>query len=153
MSDKKILIVTGMENKVEQLFRKDFNLHPKDMLVLKRFEPTITNTSCDLMRDIIFAVHQEEVKEIVIVDTKSNQEKLEAMKLLLAKQHENQGFSKKIEQFINENTSNTDNSDTIVQRIQKSVKIILDHPLIPSHVHVKGIYVNKDEDVKEIVEI
>ncbi|TCS84007.1 hypothetical protein [Tepidibacillus fermentans] len=106
------------------------------------------------MRDIIIAVYQENVEEIFVVGTKDGQKNTVDIQDLLNKIYEKDGLKEKIQtldylfknsmpEFPGGNLSEwLEGSKTLTEGIQNSVNIIRDHPLMPSHVKVHGLFVN-----------
>jgi carbonic anhydrase len=154
--NKKVLFVIGMEDKLEQLLQREINIHSKNMLILKSFGPVISQSYGDLMRDIIVAVYQENAQEIFIVGTKDSVENTVDTKNLFNKMSEREGVAEKIQildylfkncipGFPGGNVSEwLEGSKTVTEGIKKSVNIIRHHPLIPSHVKVHGLFMNRE---------
>ncbi|MFX3623743.1 MAG: carbonic anhydrase [Ectobacillus sp.] len=153
--NKKVLFVTRMDQKLEQLLQQVTNIHPKNMLILNSFGPVISHPYSDLMRDIIIAIYQENVEEIFIVGTTEGQENTVDKQNLLNKIYESERVKEKMQtldylfqncmpEFPNVSVSDwLEGSKTVVEGIQKSVDIIRHHPLIPSHVKVRSLFINR----------
>ena len=90
---KKVLFVIGMEHKMESLINQKTNFKPENSLILQSYEPVISPFG-DLMRDIIFAVFEENVEEIFVVAMKYEQK---YPLNILNKICENKGLQEKIQ--------------------------------------------------------
>lgn len=162
-ADKKVLFVTGLENELEPLLQQATEIHPENMLILKSFGPEISQPYGDLMRDIIIAVYEEKVEEIFIVGTRDSMENTVDIEGLCNKMYEREGLKEKIQtidylfqncmpEFPNGNVNDwLEGSKTVTEAIQKSVNMIRQHPLIPSHVKVHGVFISrKNGELTEI---
>ncbi|MGG2093467.1 carbonic anhydrase [Bacillus sp. S13(2024)] len=155
--NKKVLFVTEMDQKLEQLLQQVTNIHPKNMLILNNCGPVISHPYSDVMRDIIIAVYHENIEEIFIVGTTESQEDTVDKQNLLNKIYKSERVNKEIQtldylfqncmpEFPNVNVSDwLEGSETVARGIQKSVNIIRHHPLIPSHVKVHSLVMNREK--------
>jgi len=155
--NKKVLFVIGMDQTLEQLLQQVTNIHPKNMVILNSFGPVISHPYSDLMRDIIIAIYQENIEEIFVVGTTESQENTVGKQNLLKKIYESERVKEKIQtleylfqncmpEFPNVSVSDwLEGSKTVTEGIEKSVNIIRHHPLIPSHVKVHGLFMNREE--------
>lgn len=153
--NKKVLFVIGMECELERLLHQAIHIYPENMLILKTVGPVISHPYGDLMRNIIIAVYQENVEEIFVVGTKDGQKNTVDIQDLLDKIYEREGLKEKIQtleylfrngipEFPGGNLSKwLEGSKTLTEGIQNSVNIIRHHPLMPSHVKVHGLFVDK----------
>lgn len=154
--NQKALFVIGMEDQLEQLLQQETKMQPENMLVLKTFGPVVSQPYGDVMRDIIIAVYQEKVGEIFIVGTKDSKEITMNIKDLLDKMSERKGMAEKIQtldylfkncipEFPGGNVSEwLEGSKSVTEDIKRSVNIIRHHPLMPSHVKVHGLIMNRE---------
>lgn len=161
--NKKALFVIGMDQKLEQLLQQATNIHPKNMLVLSSFGPVISHPYSDLMRDIIIAIYQENIEEVFVVGTTEDQGNTVDKQNLLNKICDSERVKKNIQtfdylfqncmqEFPNVSVSDwLEGSKTVAEGIQKSVNIIRHHPLIPSHVKVHGLFMNREKE--QLVEV
>jgi carbonic anhydrase len=153
---KNVLLVIGMENGLEQLIQQAPNMNQDNMLILKSFGPVVSQPYGDLMRDIIFAVYEENTEEIYIVGTKDNKEDTVNAKKIVDIISEEEGLAKQIEtlDYLFKNCIPEfhggsviewlEGSKTVVEGIEKSVNMIRHHPLIPSHVKVHGLVLDRE---------
>jgi len=158
---KKVLFVTGMEQKLERFIREEINVIPENMIILQTYQPVVSHPFDDLMRDIIIAVYQDNVEEIVVVSTNSYQQNTED---ILSKLYKNKELQDKIQtlDYLFENCMPEfpegtvsvwlHGSETLTDSVQKTVNIIRNHPLLPSHVMVKELSIDQgNEKLSEIV--
>lgn len=158
---KKILFVTGMESKFEQLIKQRVGFHPENTFILQSHETVIAPFG-DLMRDILFSVYQENVKEIFVVglnkehtapsaadavtkilENKELQKKLQTLNYLF-KNCMPEFTENHIEQWLRDESTATD-------RVRKSVDTIRQHPLMPSDIRIQGFLLDSlTENLREI---
>lgn len=153
--DKNVLLITGIEDKLEQSICHAAAIKPEKMIVLKSVFPHISQPYSDLMRDIITLVFQKKIGEILIVRSKNEQaadidlenflfenpqvkDKLQTIDYLF--QHGNPEFPfSNLEEWLNGEKS-------VAQGIQQSVDLIRRHPFIPSHVKVRGFLIDTEHE-------
>ncbi|WP_252607352.1 carbonic anhydrase [Bacillus paralicheniformis] len=148
--NKKILMIIGMEKQLEQTICRAANIQPENALVLKSVFPDISQPYGNLMRDIITLVHRNKAEEIWIVRDKHEQTADEDISDLL---NRNKDLSDRMQtlEYLFQNCSpelphgSIDEwlspSENAAEGVQKSVAAIRRHPLIPSHVKVKGFLI------------
>ena len=153
--NKKALFVTGMDQELQPLLQQLTNMHPENVLTLQIYGPEIAEPYGDFMRDIILTVYQENVEGIFVVGTTDDERIAINMHDLQRKIYEQGEMKEKIKtidflftQCRPEFRGVTFNkwlegSKTVVEAIQKSVKLLRDHPLIPSNIRVCGLLVDK----------
>ncbi|MBT2258911.1 carbonic anhydrase [Priestia megaterium] len=158
---KKVLFVIGMEQKLERFIKEETNVNPENMIILQTYQPVVLHPFDDLMRDIIIAVYQDNVEEIVVVSTNDYQKNTGD---ILNKIYKNKELQDKIQTldylFKNcmpefpESTVSVwlKGGKTLTDSVQKTVNFIRNHPLLPSHVKVKELYIDQgNEKLSEIV--
>ncbi|WP_066074582.1 hypothetical protein [Neobacillus soli] len=158
---KKVLFVIGMEQRLERFIKEETNVKPENMIILQTYQPVVSHPYDDLMRDIIIAVYQDNVEEIVVVSTNDYQKNTGN---ILNKIYKNQELQDKIQTldylFKNcmpefpEGTVSVwlQGGKTLTDSVQKTVNIIRNHPLLPSHIKVKELYIDQgNEKLSEIV--
>ncbi|WP_051590875.1 hypothetical protein [Bacillus sp. UNC438CL73TsuS30] len=150
---KKILFVIGMDQKIEGLIKENIKMDPENFLILQCFQPAISPFG-DLMRDIILSVYQENVNEIIVAASENNHNNLEA---IVKKINENKEIQNKIQIFdylfkhckpeypADSIMEWLEGSGTFKDNVYTSVNVIQNHPLIPSHVKVRELFINKAE--------
>ena len=150
---KKVLFVMGMESELDSFIKMKFNLNPENILILQSYGPVISQPFGDLMRDIIISVFRENVDEIVVVASKEDRKNAED---ILKKIVEKNGLQENI-RLINYLLKNGQSpypernlsewvkgGNTVTEDVQNSVNVIRNHPLMPSHVKVRGLYIEKE---------
>lgn len=143
---KKVLAVIGMEHQLEHFIKAETNVNPENIMILQSYRPVISHPFDDLMRDIIIAVYQENIEEIIvvpandlhkrngdilnkIVENKELQNKIQTLDYL---------FNNTLSEFPGGTISDwLKGGKTFTADIQKTINIIRNHPLLPSHVKVK----------------
>jgi len=159
--EKKVLFVIGTEQKLERFIREETNVNPENMIILQTYQPFVSYPFDDLMRDIIIAVYQDNVEEIVVVSTKDDQKNTGD---IMNKIYKNKELQDKIQTldylFKNcmpefpEGTVSAwlDGGKTLTDSVQKTANTIRNHPLLPSHVKVKELHIDQaNEKLSEIV--
>ncbi|WML52661.1 hypothetical protein RCG17_25395 [Neobacillus sp. PS3-12] len=154
---KKILFLIGIEQN-QAAFNNKFN--NENIVFLQCYQPLITQPFDDLMRDILIAVYQENVEKIVVVASKKDQKMKRAT---LDKVLGNKGLQEKIQTldylFKNTMTEFTagnikewlEADGSLMERVKNTVNLIQHHPLMPSNVKVKELWV--DQELENQLEI
>lgn len=156
---KKVLFIMGMEQKIERLIKRKTDFNPENILFIQRYETAIAPYS-DVMRDIIIAVYKENVDEIFVVtaeedsrttgeivnkllENKELQEKLQTVDYL---------FENCMPEFPEGSISNwLEGGKTSKEAVRNNVNVIRNHPLMPSHVKVNGLFIDgENEQLSEI---
>lgn len=138
--NKKALFVVGMESDLEQLMKKmPKKMNLEDILIFQSYG-SITTPFSDLMRDILFAVYEENVEEIYVEVSKIRNYK----DSILKKVKENKELQGKIQayDYLLKNCMPEFTGGNIREWLEGSqdfkdtVQLIRNHPLLPSHVKV-----------------
>lgn len=148
---KKVLFLIGMEQYRETFIDK---LNRENSIFLQCYEPVISQPFDDLMRDILIAVYQENVEQIVVVASKKDQKmKRDALKKIM----ENKGLQEKIQtlDYLFKNSMLEfptgdikewlGEEKPIEDRVENTVHLIKHHPLMPSNVRVKEIWIDQEK--------
>lgn len=152
---KKVLFLIGMEHPLED-FKKNETLNQENIIILQSYQPVISQPFDDLMRDILIAVYQENVEEIFVVASKSSEQKTVN---LYNKIIENKGFQAlKTLDYLFKNSMPEFSERNIKEwfeggrmgkdSMKKTVNIIQNHPLMPSYVKVKEIWMDEKIDIQ-----
>lgn len=149
---KKLFFVIGLNHKIEHILNENSNMNPETFLILQSYQQVISPFG-DLMRDIIMAVYQKNVDEIIVAAAvEENKPNLEA---IFKKIYEKKELQKKIETFdylfkhcrpeFPRGTIKEwlEGSGTLHENINTTVNIIRNHPLIPSDVKVRELIIDK----------
>ena len=130
-------------------------------MVLQSYGPIITPFG-DLMRDIIVAVYQENVEEILVVDTKDDQTN---KRDILNKIYKNKELQEKIQtvnylfktckpEFPGDSINEwLEGSNTSTDGIQNMVSVISRHPLMPAHVRVMELFISSENEKQSEIEV
>ncbi|AEP89253.1 carbonic anhydrase [Bacillus subtilis] len=154
--NKKVLFLTDIENGLEPILQEATNTSAENMLTIQSYGASISHPYGEIMRSVIFAIYQEDVEEIFVVGTKDKKTsagngltQLETMKDkiqtldYLFQNCKPEFFGGTVDEWLNENSSDT---------IEKSVDMIRHHPLVPSYVKVRGLFVHHKDGKPSIVE-
>ncbi|KGM45392.1 carbonic anhydrase [Neobacillus niacini] len=157
---KKVLFVIGMEQKLEQYIKEETNFNLENMIILQTYQPVVSHAFDDLMRDIIIAVYKENVEEIVVVSTNDYQKNTGDVLNKIYKSKELQDKIQTLDYLFKncmpefpEGTVSVwlQGGKTLTDSVQKTVNIIRNHPLLPSHVKVKDLHINQgNEKLSEV---
>lgn len=160
---KKTLFVTEMDQDMHALLRQVTKIGSENMLVLQTYGPEISQPYGDLMRDIILAVYQENVEDIFVVGIKGEHQNGVNMQKLQNRICDHDGIQEKLKVIdflfkhcMPELQGGTlgewlEGSQTVIEGIQKSVKFVRDHPLMPRQLNVYGMLLDRDSG--ELAEI
>lgn len=152
---KKVLYVIGMDHKLERFIKEETNVNPENLMILQRYQPLISHPLDELMRDIIIAVFQENVEEIVVAFTDDYQKNTDDILIHINKNKELKDKIQTLEYLFNNTKPEfpvgtvsewLQGDKTLRDDIQKTIHIIRHHPLMPSHVKVKELFIKKDNE-------
>ena len=152
----KMLFLIGIEQNQETIMNR---FKSENIIILQCYQPVISQPFDDLMRDILIAVYQENVEQIVVVASNED-EKIK--RDILNKMIENKELQKKIQtlDYLFKNTMAEFPSGNIEkwfadgkplkERVQITVNLIKRHPLMPNNVKVKELWIEDKETQLEI---
>lgn len=157
--NQKVLFLIDMDNGLESILQEVTNIQPENMLTIQCYGPVISNPYGDIMRSVIIAIYQENVEEIFVVGTHdkgtsslniltqldSMKDKIQTLDYLF-KNNRPEFSGDTVNEWLNGKENDYDN-------IEKCVNIIHHHPLMPSHVKVRGLIVNTKDGKPSIVEV
>ncbi|MED4202507.1 carbonic anhydrase [Neobacillus mesonae] len=153
---KKILLVSGMEQEPGNIREM---VPDTDLIVIQSYGSSISPFG-DLMRDLIIAVYQEGVDEIFVVVANKGR-KGESSFEMLKKLSENKAFRDKIQtlDYLFKNCMPEFPESSLMEWLagdketgnggQSNADIIRNHPLIPSHIKVTELMINKNNKKAE----
>ncbi|MEH7386055.1 carbonic anhydrase [Bacillus sp. JJ1521] len=156
---KKVLFVAGREYKPVYLTKYVNDINPEDMIILNSYGREVLQPFGELMRDIIITVYQENIEDIIVVGDEGTgtlsqpvrctcpsvpQDKLETLEYLFENcMPEFPGMS--LREWL-------EGYKTVTEYVQKSADTIRNHPLMPSDVIVRGLFINSEtEELSEEV--
>ncbi|MBO0962424.1 carbonic anhydrase [Neobacillus sp. MM2021_6] len=152
---KKVLYVIGMDHKLERFIKKETNVNPENIMILQRYQPLISHPLDEIMRDIIIAVFKENVEEIVVAFTDDYQKNTENILIHINKNKELKDKIQTLEYLFNNTKPEfptgtvsewLQGGKTLRDGVQKTVHTIRHHPLLPSHVKVKELFIKQDNE-------
>ncbi|OCA92029.1 carbonic anhydrase [Pseudobacillus wudalianchiensis] len=157
--NKKALFLMDIENELEPILQEMTHIRSENVLAIQNYDTDILHPYGDIMRSVILAIYRESVEEVFVIGTKEKRTftvniptQLESMKdktqtldyLFQNCMPEFSGGT--VNEWLNGKGNSSDN-------IEKSVEIIRHHPLVPSHVKVQGLIVDKRDEKSLIVEV
>lgn len=154
----KHLFIIGMEEEIERFLLLQSRVPREHLIVLNCIGPYISDPYDSVLRSVIMAVYQENVKEITIIGTaRSNHysqigdEIIELMKRNgVQKQKINTVdylFSYSNIGFMENNLKEwLQGSETVVKGIQNTAELIQNHPLLPQDIKVNGSLLNTENE-------
>ncbi|MFT0803370.1 carbonic anhydrase [Bacillus swezeyi] len=154
--NKNMLLITGIEDKLEQSICHTASIRPENTVILKSVFPHISQPYSDLMRDIITLVFQKKIEEIFIVRSKNEEPAdIDLDDFMLRNPHVSNRLQTIDYLFQNGNPefpfSNLNEwlngGKPVAVGIKQSVDLIRRHPLIPSHVKVRGFLIDTEHEV------
>jgi len=152
----KHLFIIGMEEEIERALLSQSPVSREHLIVLNCVGPYISDPYDSILRSVIIAVYQENVKEITIIGAaRSNhssqigveivelmkrngvqEQKINTMNYLFS--YSNPGFmANNLKEWLQ-------GSETVVQGIQNTVELIQRHPLLPQEIKVNGLLLNTE---------
>ncbi|MEH7224028.1 carbonic anhydrase [Bacillus sp. JJ1566] len=154
---RKVLFVTDAEYKPEDLTKYVNGINPEDIIILNSYGREILQPFGDILRDIIITVFQENIEDIFVVGDKGTgtssqlgrctcpsvpQDKLETLEYLF-KNCRPEFLDMSLREWLEGNK-------TAIDYVQKNADTIRNHPLMPSEVVVRGLFINiETEEVSE----
>jgi carbonic anhydrase len=149
--DEKMLFLIGMEQDLEPVIEQ---LNRKNAIILQSYQPVILQPFDDLMRDILVAVYMSNVKEIIVVTSTVHQQNTEE---LFTKIVDNKGVQElETLDYLFKNSIPEFHGGTIKDWLQgsrspkesakRTIDIIQQHPLMPSYVKVKELFIDREHD-------
>lgn len=154
----KHLFIVGMEKELQNYVISQSSVPRDEMIVLTCFGPFISESYDSLLRSVILAVYQNNVKEITIVGTAGgNQSALtggEVMELMKRAEVEVKTlqtvdylFNYCKPGFMANNLKEwLQGGESVAEGIQKTVELIRNHPLMPQGIKVSGILMNTEDE-------
>ncbi|MNI61328.1 Beta-carbonic anhydrase 1 [compost metagenome] len=153
--DKKMVILTCMDTRLVELLPKAMNLRNGDAKIIKNAGAIVSHPFGSVMRSIIVAVYELNANEVFLI----GHHQCGMMGL-----NANSVIAKAKDRGITDSILDTlDNSgidlqkwlvgfDDVQEGIAKSVKIIRNHPLLPSNLPVHGCIIDPETGKLDIIE-
>lgn len=152
----KRLFIIGMEEEIQRFLFSQSSYSREQLIVLNCVGPFISNPYDSLLRSVIMAVYQENVKEITIVGAAKSKhsaqygdEILDLMKRKGVQEKKintvNYLFTYSRPGFMANNLKEwLQGSETVVQGVQKTMELIQTHPLLPQGIKVSGLLIDTE---------
>ncbi|KGR81079.1 hypothetical protein CD30_19495 [Ureibacillus massiliensis 4400831 = CIP 108448 = CCUG 49529] len=143
-TSKKALIITGLNEKLNQHFPIITNKNGEDLIIIKTIGNIISQPYDSIMRSIIIAVYQEEVEEIFIIGDKESTECSINKDEFFSKIQKANISTKEMKAIEYIGVVGEDLMSWLVGRqdmktiIKENISLIKQHPLIPKNVTVFG---------------
>ncbi len=156
---KKILLITGMEQNHEKIMRQLNISNPQNAVILQHHHKVISQPFDDLMRDIILAVYQEDIEDIYVIYSKEKPVNIED---IWNKFEENEAIQQKLptldyllkycipefpENSVREWLEGKQNLTNIVEENAKAIK---NHPLVPNNMKIHELYINQNSNQSKV---
>lgn len=141
---KKTLIITGLNEKLNQLFPIITNKNGEDLIIIKTIGNIISQPYDSIMRSIIIAVYQEEVEEIFIIGEKESTECSINKDEFFSKIQKANISTKEMKAIEYIGVVGEDLMSWLVGRrdmktiIRENISLIKKHPLVPKNITVYG---------------
>lgn len=141
----------GMDDSVEHVMKENMNVNLENIIILKRYEPVISPFG-DVMRDILLAVYQENVEEIVVSTVQNNTNP----EINMEKLYQNKELQDKIRtlDYLFQNSKPEFQEGSIKEWLEgrnpsteNCVNVIRQHPLMPRDVIIRELSIEKQKEL------
>ena len=153
--DKRMVVLTCMDTRLVELLPKAMNLQNGDAKIIKNAGAIVSHPFGSVMRSIIVAVYQLEADEIFVIGhydcgmTGLNSESVIA-------KAKNRGISDDVIETLGHSGIDLSRWLTgfnhVREGIEKSVKIIRNHPLLPKNLPVHGLIMDPESGRLDLVD-
>ena len=156
--NKKVLLLTDIEHGIEPTIQQVTNIQQENMLTIHSYDSVIVHPYGDIMRSIIIAIYQENVKEIFVVgieDKKTSSVNLQTQRDFIKDKIElDYLFKNCMPEFASGSlTQWLSGQKNVSENIEKSIDMIRHHPLVPSNVKVRGFRIDRTGEKEVVVKI
>ncbi|WP_174731216.1 hypothetical protein [Mesobacillus harenae] len=156
MTNKKTLIITGMNKEVVQMLPQITNRTEEQIVILNSFDNEVSHPYGCTVRNIIRTLLMEEIEEIFIVAEKGQKNPLDSGALLLKMKES--GISEDTIKTINYiKAANGDvmswlaGQEDVKTAVKGNMTMIQNHPIIPKGLLIQGFLVNTQTGEFEVV--
>ncbi|NMD69331.1 carbonic anhydrase [Bacillus sp. DNRA2] len=150
---KKVLIVIGMEHKLENIIRQNMKINPESILLIHGYRPDALEPFGHLMREIIVAVYMENIEEIYLVSSHVDKKKDDGG--ILNQIYEKIGSEKDMQtldylfknctpEFPNRNLKQWLEGGKTLTSAER-IDMLRKHPLMPSNVKVTELLIQRED--------
>ncbi|HDR3656840.1 TPA: carbonic anhydrase [Bacillus cereus] len=156
--NKKVLLLTDIEHGIEPTIQQVTNIQQENMLTIRSYDSVIVHPYGDIMRSIIIAIYQENVKEIFVVgieDKKTSSVNLQTQRDFIKDKIElDYLFKNCMPEFASGSLNQwLSGQKNVSENIEKSIDMIRHHPLVPSNVKVRGFRIDRTGEKEVVVKI
>jgi carbonic anhydrase len=156
--NKKVLLLTDIEHGIEPSIQQVTNIQQENMLTIHSYDSVIVHPYGDIMRSIIIAIYQENVKEIFVVgieDKKTSSVNLQTQRDFIKDKIElDYLFKNCMPEFASGSLNQwLSGQKNVSENIEKSIDMIRHHPLVPSNVKVRGFRIDRTGEKEVVVKI
>lgn len=142
--DKNIAILTCMDTRLTQLLPNALNLKNGDAKIIKNAGALITHPYGSVMRSLIIAIHELQVKDILVIGHYAcgmHNLSYDSMVSQIKKSGIEQSVIDQVATEIDLESWLTGFEDSELQ-IKESINIIKQHPLVPKSINVYGFLID-----------
>lgn len=142
--DKNIAILTCMDTRLTQLLPNALNLKNGDAKIIKNAGALITHPYGSVMRSLIIAIHELQVKDILVIGHYAcgmHNLSYDSMVSQIKKSGIEQTVIDQVATEIDLESWLTGFEDSELQ-IKESINIIKQHPLVPKSINVYGFLID-----------
>ncbi|MED3054263.1 carbonic anhydrase [Bacillus thuringiensis] len=156
--NKKVLLLTDIEHGIEPSIQQVTNIQQENMLTIHSYDSVIVHPYGDIMRSIIIAIYQENVKEIFVVgieDKETSSVNLQTQRDFIKDNIElDYLFKNCMPEFLSGSLDEwLSGKENVSENIEKSIDMICYHPLVPSDVKVHGFIIDRTGEKETVVKI
>ncbi|HHP1051375.1 carbonic anhydrase [Bacillus cereus group sp. BfR-BA-01354] len=156
--NKKVLLLTDIEHGIEPTIQQVTNIQQENMLTIHSYDSVIVHPYGDIMRSIIIAIYQENVKEIFVVgieDKKTSSVNLQTQRDFIKDKIElDYLFKNCMPEFASGSLNQwLSGQKNVSENIEKGIDMIRHHPLVPSNVKVRGFRIDRTGEKEVVVKI
>lgn len=156
--NKKILLLTDIEQGIEPIIQQITNLQQENMLTIHSYDSVIVHPYGDIMRSIIIAIYQENVEGIFVVGIEDKETDVVNLQIQRDSIKNNGELDYLFENCIPEFSSGNlhewlSGKENVIENIEKSIDMIRHHSLVPSDVKVHGFMIDKTGGKETVVKV
>ncbi|PEA57873.1 MULTISPECIES: carbonic anhydrase [Bacillus] len=156
--NKKVLLLTDIEHGIEPSIQQVTNIQQENMLTIHSYDSVIVHPYGDIMRSIIIAIYQENVKEIFVVGIEDKETDVVNLQIQRDSIKNNRELDYLFENCMPEFLSGSldewlSGKENVSENIEKSIDMICHHPLVPSDVKVHGFIIDRTGEKETVVKI
>ncbi|MED2033211.1 carbonic anhydrase [Bacillus thuringiensis] len=156
--NKKVLLLTDIEHGIEPSIQQVTNIQQENMLTIHSYDSVIVHPYGGIMRSIIIAIYQENVKEIFVVgieDKETSSVNLQTQRDFIKDNIELDYLFKNCMPEFSSGSLNQwlSAQKNVSENIEKSIDMIRHHPLVPSDIEVHGFIIDRTGEKETVVKV